>query len=275
MPDLAGMLLRRSVGSLDSGRACCSRCRPDAAGGRAAARDGHRPDDVRPLRDASCPRASASLGAHRARARRRPAPHGRAPRRLSRAHRMPRAMRQVTVDTVISAPREADLRLRRRPLAAARLLRPLPQGLPAGARQSGRARARPRASCSTARCSTSGPSSRSSRPTGPGGSWRRGGSASAGRSRLVAIYDFIPEGAAPRAWSSPPTASPRPRSTACASAAPTAGSGARRKKALDAAAQDLRGAAATRSWRRAGDRRVRAAKAPRFGAHVPAAKADG
>lgn len=27
MPDLAGMLLRRSVGSLDSGRACCSRCR--------------------------------------------------------------------------------------------------------------------------------------------------------------------------------------------------------------------------------------------------------
>ena len=27
MPDLAGLLLRRSVGSLDSGRACCSRCR--------------------------------------------------------------------------------------------------------------------------------------------------------------------------------------------------------------------------------------------------------
>jgi hypothetical protein len=27
MPDLAGMLLRRSVGSLDSGRACCSGCR--------------------------------------------------------------------------------------------------------------------------------------------------------------------------------------------------------------------------------------------------------
>ncbi len=27
MPDLAGMLLRRSVGSLDSGRASCSRCR--------------------------------------------------------------------------------------------------------------------------------------------------------------------------------------------------------------------------------------------------------
>ena len=27
MPDLAGMLLRRSVGSLDSGRACCSSCR--------------------------------------------------------------------------------------------------------------------------------------------------------------------------------------------------------------------------------------------------------
>ena len=27
MPDLAGMLLRRSVGSLDSGRTCCSGCR--------------------------------------------------------------------------------------------------------------------------------------------------------------------------------------------------------------------------------------------------------
>jgi hypothetical protein len=27
MPDLAGILLRRSVGSLDSGRACCSKCR--------------------------------------------------------------------------------------------------------------------------------------------------------------------------------------------------------------------------------------------------------
>jgi len=27
MPDLAGMLLRRSVGSLGSGRASCSRCR--------------------------------------------------------------------------------------------------------------------------------------------------------------------------------------------------------------------------------------------------------
>lgn len=27
MPDLAGMLLRRSVGSLGSGRACCAGCR--------------------------------------------------------------------------------------------------------------------------------------------------------------------------------------------------------------------------------------------------------
>ena len=27
MPDLAALLLRKSVGSLDSGRACCSQCR--------------------------------------------------------------------------------------------------------------------------------------------------------------------------------------------------------------------------------------------------------
>ena len=130
------------------------------------------------------------------------------------------------------------------------------------------ARERRRASCSTARSSTSGRSSRSSRPTARGGSWRRGRVGIRGRSRLVAIYDFIPESGATRVelttYSEPKTWVDRIRQR-----------GAHRwiRRQSNKALKRLRRIfeePTDGELSRVGIAGYDPAKAPRFGAHVPA-----
>ena len=200
MPDLAAMLVRSSIGTLAPGtadRATTAVARRSPASACTSS--------TRAARSASSasralPEERRRRGAHRARARERAPARRRPARRLARrlaplAGTMAPRMREVTVSTVISAPREEVFDFVCDLAARPAFTRPLHARLPARARPARSAWAPRRASSSTRRSPTSTPSCTITEVDRPRQIVEEIRVGRRGRNRSVAVYDFSRESA--------------------------------------------------------------------------------